>query len=122
MIKLEHRKRLTNGREVYYLSKEASEVVDYEDLVSEMESESTVTRHDIKAVVSALEEWLVRFMLEGYSVRLGDLGTFRCSVQSEAQASAEAVTASTIRGVKVKFDPSARLRRAVGEARFEMGD
>lgn len=122
MIRLKHMTRLTNGSEVHYLSKEKSEPIDYEDLVSEMESESTVTRHDIKAVVSALDEWLVAYMLEGYSVRLGDLGTFRCSVQAEAQESEELVTAQTITAVKVKFDPSPRLREAVGKAELELGD
>ena len=37
----------------------------------------TVTEHDIKAVLSALQEQIVLALKQGRSVRLGDLGSFR---------------------------------------------
>lgn len=94
----------------YVLRNVGTEVADYEDFVDEMVAESTVTRHDVKAVVSALEEFICRALVNGYSVRLGDLGSFRTTVKSEGQETAEAVTADTITAVRVQFTAGSLLK------------
>ena len=79
-------------------------------LAQEVSSNCTVTAHDIKAVVSALEEQIYKMLRNGQSIRLGDLGSFHPTIQSRGAASEEEFSKENIRGVKVRFVPSAKMR------------
>ena len=46
----------------------------------------------------------------GQSIRLGDLGSFHPTIQSRGAASEEEFSKENIRGVKVRFVPSAKMR------------
>ena len=80
----------------------------YDDIANE----STMTKHDLKAGVSALEAQLIKYLKEGYSVRLGDLGSFHVSVKSKkgGKATAADVSSADVKCLRVHFSKSARLR------------
>lgn len=80
------------------------------DLAKDISDESTVTVHDVKAVLSALEAHIVRQLRNGCSVRLGDLGSFRPTVTSTGAESAEDFTASHIKQVNIRFNSSPKMR------------
>lgn len=80
------------------------------DLAENISKECTVTVHDVKAVLSALEEQLISQLRSGRSVRLGDLGSFRPTIGSEGVAQEADFTVSNIKGVRVRFLGSANLR------------
>lgn len=77
--------------------------VTLDQLAEEMADESTVTRHDVKAVLSSLQQHIIRHLQSGRSVRLGDLGSFHVTFTSKGQAQAADVTASCVRSVRVQF-------------------
>ena len=81
----------------------------YDDIANE----STMTKHDLKAGVSALEAQLIKYLKEGYSVRLGDLGSFHLTCKSKGAATADLVTAKNILRIHVKFTPSAQMETAM---------
>ena len=81
-----------------------------EDIVEGIEKTSTVSSADIKAVLDALQFEVIRALRAGNSVRLGDLGSFRPTLSSRASLSAEAFTAANIKGVRVRYVPSAALK------------
>lgn len=99
-------------QERYILRNTTVSPVDYEEFIDELVAESTVTRHDVKAVVSALEEFIVRALKNGYTVRLGDLGSFRATITSTGQDSAENVTKDTITAIRVQFTEGTLVRQA----------
>ena len=70
----------------------------------------TLTMPDIKAVIAALEEVTFKHLRNGCSVRLGDLGSFHARLSSRGAVSEEEFTNENIRGLKVRFSPSSRLR------------
>lgn len=94
---------------VYYPSVVHCEPKNVEDFYESISQESTITRHDVKAVVSALEEGIIRHLQDGYSVRLGDLGSFHVTLSTTASTSAKEVSKKNITAVKVQFTPSASL-------------
>ena len=98
------------GQTRYVLRNVETEPVDYENFVDTMVEESTVTRHDIKGVVSALEEFIARALVDGYSVRLGELGAFRTTVTSTGEDSADNVTADSINSLRVQFTAGSLLK------------
>lgn len=78
-------------------------------LAEEISQQCTVTAHDVKAVLSAMEEHILRHLLNGKSVRLGDLGSFRPTLTSEGSDSADKVTVDNVRRVRIRFRGSAAL-------------
>lgn len=70
----------------------------------------TVTVHDVKAVLSALEEHITTALLNGQSVRLGDLGSFRATIKSASVKDAKQFKPSLIKGVNVCFSKGSAMR------------
>jgi predicted histone-like DNA-binding protein len=66
--------------------------------------------HDVKAVLSALQEHIAQHLRNGNSVRLGDLGSFRPVLKSSGALSADEFSTSHIKGLKVSFVMSSPMR------------
>ena len=81
-----------------------------QQLATAISEKCTVTIHDVKAVLSALEEEIANNIRNGASVRLGDLGTFRATISSEGAESRDAFAAKNIRRVNVRFMASPNMR------------
>lgn len=84
------------------------------ELAQEVSDTCTLTIHDIKAVISALEERIYKYLRNGNSVRLGDLGSFHPTISSSGAATAEEFSDENIRGIKVRFVCSSKLRYEMG--------
>lgn len=80
------------------------------DKIAELiEKRSTVASADIKAVLDALQFEILNALEEGFSVRLGDVGSFRATLTSRSAATEEEFLPSNIKGIRVRFTPSAKL-------------
>jgi len=84
--------------------------VDIDRLSTLVGDGSTVRQNDVYAVIVGLVNVITGELSEGRSVRLGKLGMFSISVSSEGSDSAEEVSASKIKGAKVRYRPSAELK------------
>lgn len=80
------------------------------NLAEHISEACTVTVHDVKAVLSALETQIIRELRNGNSVRLGDLGSFRPTISSKGTASADDFTTGNIKRVNVRFHCSPNMR------------
>ena len=84
-------------------------------IVKLIEKRSTVSSSDIKAVLDALQFEIIQALKNGYSVRLGDLGSFHLTISSNGMATKEAAKkagANLIKKVTVQFVKSAEMGRA----------
>lgn len=81
-----------------------------DEIAEEISGKCTVTSHDIKAVISALEEVTFKHLRNGNSVRLGDLGGFHARISSSGTLTEEEFSPTNLRGIKVRFMPSSKLR------------
>lgn len=86
------------------------EALDLDDIAEKISLTCTVTEHDIKAVLSALQEQVVFALRNGNSVRLGDLGSFRLTMKGDACGTREEVSAEKIKRLRVRFTSGSRLR------------
>jgi thioredoxin reductase len=57
--------------------------------------------------------------LEGNTVSLGKLGSFTVNVKSDGAATADAVTAATIKGAKIVYRPGTELKNMLKTLKFE---
>lgn len=95
---------------LYYANAVPVTPIMLDQIAEEISSQCTLTAHDIKAVISALEEVTFKHLRNGESVRLGDLGSFHARLASKGAVSEEDFTAENFRGIKVRFVPSSKLR------------
>ena len=82
------------------------------EVASRIAKRSTMHTADIKAVLSALEQTVGDALTSGHSVRLGDLGSFRPTINAaKSREHLEDVTADDIKAVRVRFTPAPALTR-----------
>jgi predicted histone-like DNA-binding protein len=104
------RKNPKNGRTAYYATQVRLGQININELADDMSAESTVTRHDILAVLSSLQQHIIKNLQQGRSVRLGDLGSFHVRVSSRPSATEEAASEESIKSVRVHFRKSGHLQ------------
>ena len=76
------RRNPKDGTVKFYSQVYTSEYMTLDDIAENISRECTVTVHDIKAVLSALEEQIIIALQAGRSVRFGDLGSFHVTLKS----------------------------------------
>lgn len=104
------RKNPITKESLFYANLEPVTPVGLNQLAQEISGSCTLTVHDIKAVISALEESIFRALRNGQSTRLGDLGSFHPTLSSSGAVTKEDFSKANLRGVKVRFVPSTKMR------------
>lgn len=87
--------------------------VELDTLVKTISNRCTVTRHDAKAVLSALQEVISEYIAMGCSVHLEDLGYFRLELRGKGAARHDDFTPQLITNTFLRFLPSEGLKRNV---------
>lgn len=103
-----------------YAQNAPSTAVDIKHIARAIEQKTTVSPSDVLAVLNALQREVIENLKIGHSVRLGDLGSFRLTIQSRGASTPEEARkrgASLIKGVKVQFTKSTTMRDEL-DARF----
>ena len=114
MINLEvkSKKNFKLDKKQYYPQVAPATPITLSDVAEQIEKQSTVSLADIKGVLDALQEVTLEAIKDGYSVRLGDLGSFRPTLRAaQTRENAEDVTAADIKDVRVRYTPSVALTR-----------
>lgn len=86
-----------------------------DDIAEKISNECTLTEHDIKAVLSALQEQVLMSLREGNSVRLGDLGSFRLTIKGKGSDAKEDVSSDSIERLRVRYTMSGRLSSSLAK-------
>lgn len=97
----------------YYAQAASPDTVTLNDIADRIEKRSTASSADVKAVFDALVYELTQSLTEGHSVRLGDLGTFSCTLRSEGTATEDAFTADKIESIHVRWTLPTKLKNAL---------
>lgn len=94
----------------FYVSAVNQSTISRDALLDQITAENTLTRTDVITALSAIEDQMINVLLEGQSVRLGDLGAFRLSIISNGAELAEDYSTKLIKAVRVVFVPSPKFR------------
>lgn len=115
MIKyiIKPRRNVSNGTVKFYPTIANSTPMTLDDVVAQIEKQSTVSSADVKATLDALETVIVNALKNGISVRLGDLGSFRATLATSGQTDRALVTTNDIKRVRVRFTQSGSLARSL---------
>lgn len=97
-------------------------VIDFDKLADLIGQRSTVSRGDIRGVLSEVESICGDMLLLGHKLDFGDMGSFCPGMKVIACDTPEEVTSETITKFYTIFKPSKTLKKKFKEAVFHLGD
>lgn len=97
----------------FYAQAQSSGDVDTDEMARRIEKSCTVTRADVAAVLTALEDTIVEGLQKGEIVRLGNLGNFQIGLSSKGADTAKEFSVSMIQSAKINFRAGSALRDVV---------
>ena len=106
------------GAKKFYASPVHGREMTLDGLTKGIEKTSTVNGADIRAVLYALVEEAVTGLSEGRIIRLGDLGSLRITISSEARDTPEQVNAAAVKKAGVIFTPGKKLQDMLKAAKY----
>ena len=80
--------------------------------------ETTLNHKEAEMAVSQLLKVVTNLLLNGNTVQLGDLGSFRLTASAEGSDKKEEASATKIRKLNVRFTVSDALKSALKKAKF----
>ena len=83
-----------------------------------LSDETTLNRKEAEMTISQLLKVVTNLLLNGNTVQLGELGSFRITAKGEASEKMEEVTAAKIKKVNARFTSSADFKSAMAKAKF----
>ena len=93
--------------------------IDYNKLCDEVNQRTGIHRGIVDVVIKGVQDTMISFLEEGFSVKLGEFGTFRPSLQAKSQDKEEDVDADTVSRVKIIFTPGIKFRQMLEEVSIE---
>jgi predicted histone-like DNA-binding protein len=94
----------------YYAQLDHVTPITLDTIAQEISDSCTLTLHDVKAVISALEERITKALRYGQSVRLRDLGSFYPTLSSHGAENEKDFKTSMIKSVNVVFRKSSKMK------------
>ena len=107
------RKNPVNSDVKFFAEHVEQEQVSEDEMIEQIEQKTTVSRADIRAVLSALQVEIKYNLVNGRKVKLNDIGCFRTTLHSTGTVTEEDFTAGNINHTRVVFTPNPILRKAV---------
>ena len=89
------------------------------EISADVSGSSSLSRGDIQNVILSLVDQVPKYLLDGQSVELGELGSMRISFSSEGVENKADFNAAKIDDVKIIFTPSPKLKTILVESHFE---
>ncbi|MDR2358923.1 MAG: HU family DNA-binding protein, partial [Prevotellaceae bacterium] len=86
------------------------------DVAIMVADETTLNRKEAELALDQMEKVLIRLLLDGHSVQLGDWGSFHLTCNSSPSDTKEEVTASNITNLNIRFTPGKELKEAIKKA------
>ena len=114
------------GNKIYEIKIIKADVNDYriegvlkeKDVAKLIADETTLNAKEAEMALYQFQKVLLRAMLDGKTIQLGELGSFRLTINTEGVGSLEEVTTDLIKKVNLRFLPSVTVREALQKATF----
>lgn len=108
-----------SGEKKFYAQSQARGEMAIREIAERIHQMCTVTRADVMAVLTALEDIVSEGLQGGEIVRLGELGSLQLSLSGEGSDTEDTYTDALIDKVRVLFRPGAVMQEAINNLAFE---
>lgn len=89
------------------------------EIAENISEASSLTRADVHAVIIALTDQLVRYLDNGYIVRIGEFGTFQVSLQGKGTDDPNALGKNLIKSAKVNFRAGQDIKSMLNTLQYQ---
>lgn len=103
----------------WYASPVKTGTINNYQLSKDIAARSPLTRSAVMKVIENMVNEIPRYLIEGYSVNLNDLGTLRLSLSNEGADAPEKFSSENIKNVRVIFTPSPEFKRTLLNVQYE---
>jgi predicted histone-like DNA-binding protein len=99
------------GKQIWFPKLTGTKQVGLRKIAKILSTRTTASEADLYLVVMGLVELIPELLLDGNTVKLDNLGTFRLHAKVEPSSSPEKVSAKNIREVRLSFRPDSEVRK-----------
>jgi len=92
--------------------------LEFDQIASDISDESSLSLADSRAAITAISQYIIKQISNGFSLKLDDLGTFYVSFRSEMKDTPGAVTAKCVKEIRLNFRPEPKLKRKLQTKRI----
>ncbi|MGV8090347.1 MAG: hypothetical protein AB2L24_00595 [Mangrovibacterium sp.] len=79
---------------------------------------TTLSVGEALMVINELQSVILSYLLDGYSVQMGDWGSFQITINCEGTETPEACTTDHIKSINIRFRPGKAMRESLAKATF----
>lgn len=94
--------------------------INYKKLCDEVNQRTGVHRSMVDVVLKGVQDVMIAYLEESFSVKLDEFGAFRPAINAEGKDKEEDVSAHTIIRKKIVFTPGSRFKAMLGSASVEL--
>jgi len=105
--------------EKYYLRAKSVGQIDREYLIGDMLRYTSLTKEEASAAINYLFEAIPRFLKLGFYVRLGKLGSFRATLNSDGSDTFDGATPDKVKRVRIRFVCGKELTEEINKTSLE---
>ncbi|MDR0542938.1 MAG: HU family DNA-binding protein [Dysgonamonadaceae bacterium] len=106
---------LSAGKKWYAVLKTISQIGE-KDVAKLISEETTLNRKEAEMALDQFEKILLRLLLDGHSVQLGDWGSFHLTCNSKPSDTKQEVVAGNVQNLNIRFTPGKELKAAIQKA------
>jgi predicted histone-like DNA-binding protein len=104
--------------QLWYLVLKSMGLLKEKEVAKLLADETTLNPREAEFAIGQLFKVVTTALLDGKTVQLGDLGSFRLTVHCVGVETEEEVTAAQVKNLTVRFTASEELKVAVNKAQF----
>jgi predicted histone-like DNA-binding protein len=112
---------LSAGKKWYAVLRTISQIEEKE-VAKLISDETTLNRKEAEMALDQFEKILLRLLLDGHSVQLGDWGSFHLTCNSKPSDSKQEVSAGNIQNLNIRFTPGKELKAAIQQAELSCSE
>ncbi|ALO49361.1 HU family DNA-binding protein [Hoylesella enoeca] len=94
------------------------DLMEEEEVTIEIADETTLNPREAGMALSLFKKVLIRALLNGRTVKLGNWGTFRLTITTKGSATEKEVTADKVKKINIRFIPGKELKEAIAKAQL----
>ncbi len=99
------------GKQISFPKLTGSRQMDLRDVAKTLAARSTLSEGDVYGVIVELISLIPEKLLDGYTIKLDGLGTFRLHAKVETTENPHDVNVHKIKGLKISFRPDNEMKR-----------
>ncbi len=116
------KENMASAAKKWYPVQHTLELMDETSVAAQVADETTLNPAEALMAIRQLRKVVLRALLDGKSVKLGDWGTFQVRLSTDGAATKEALTAANVKQVRINFQPGSEMKAALQKATFVWGE